>query len=432
MTEPESNTNSFVKQIRRMPLGVKILLLIFFCLTIGFGAYVIFSLKSESDALLKQHQQRSQLFSETLISGIRNIMLSGRAPYVRAFITEAREEFNRVGEIHLFNNKAEEIFPPRDPHIAIPIEDKTLKKTLNKKEYTNNLYPLKNESSCQACHADGAELRGTIKLDFTQDTDWEKALVEVVNSAFQAIMLSGKGEFADTLLLEIDNLLGVNLAQVYDQDVSFVYFGDDHIEVDENILDDILNRFHKSSDYSSQQKQGGYYFSPMPNLGACTVCHSPDSNLRGVLAMGMQADKIKKEQVVYSTIIGFKNLMRLQKASYAGAYIDAIRELPFVEKFQIFDNGVVTDEGFRELWVPNPDYDSIIMDSTVLLLIHKNNKSSITEKYQTEYKEKIDDMYHLTQMAPILNDKKCQACHAPREKILPYMHPKKISGKFVL
>ncbi|SVC96783.1 uncharacterized protein METZ01_LOCUS349637, partial [marine metagenome] len=263
------------------------------------------------------------------------------------------------------------------------------------------------------------ELRGTIKLDFTQDADWEKALVEVVNSAFQAIMLSGKGEFADTLLLEIDNLLGVNLAQVYDQDVSFVYFGDDHIEVDENILDDILNRFHKSSDYSSQQKQGGYYFSPMPNLGACTVCHSPDSNLRGVLAMGMQADKIKKEQVVYSTIIGFKNLMRLQKASYAGAYIDAIRELPFVEKFQIFDNGVVTDGGFRELWVPNPDYDSITMDSTALLLIHKNNKSSTIEKYQAEYKEKIDEMYHLTQMAPILNDKKCQACHNPPGKDSP-------------
>ena len=59
-------------------------------------------------------------------------MLSGRAPYVRAFITEAREEFDRIGEIHLFNNKAEEIFPPRDPHIAIPIEDETLKKYLNK------------------------------------------------------------------------------------------------------------------------------------------------------------------------------------------------------------------------------------------------------------------------------------------------------------
>ena len=52
-----------------MPLGVKILLLIFFCLTSGFGGYVIYSLKSETQALLKQHRQRSHLFSETMISG---------------------------------------------------------------------------------------------------------------------------------------------------------------------------------------------------------------------------------------------------------------------------------------------------------------------------------------------------------------------------
>ena len=98
MNEPKDNQHSFLQRIRRTPLGVKIFLLIFFCLTFGFGGYVIYALNSETDALLKQHRQRSHLFSETLISGIRNIMLSGRAPYVRAFVTEARDEFNKVGE----------------------------------------------------------------------------------------------------------------------------------------------------------------------------------------------------------------------------------------------------------------------------------------------------------------------------------------------
>ena len=125
MTEPRINQHSILQRISRIPLGIKILLLIFFCLSIGFGGYVIYSLNSETKALLKQHRQRAYLFSETLISGIRNIMLSGRAPYVRAFITEARENFDEVGEIHLFNNKAEEIFPPKNPHISIPIEDET-------------------------------------------------------------------------------------------------------------------------------------------------------------------------------------------------------------------------------------------------------------------------------------------------------------------
>ena len=153
MTEPKANTNSFLQRIRRTPLGVKILLLILFCLTLGFGGDVIYSLNSETDALLKQHRQRSHLFSETLISGIRNIMLSGRAPYVRAFIMEAREEFDEVGEIHLFNNKAEEIYPPKNPHISIPIKDEYIIKSLNQKTYSDNIHPLKNEQSCQACHA---------------------------------------------------------------------------------------------------------------------------------------------------------------------------------------------------------------------------------------------------------------------------------------
>ena len=127
--------------------------------------------------------------------------------------------------------------------------------------------------------------------------------------------------------------------------------------------------------------------------------------------MGMQTDRVKREQVVHSTMIGFKNLMRLQKASYAGAYIDAIRELPFVENLQIFDNGEIIDEGFQELWVPNPDYNSIIMDSSAALLVDMNNNSSITDIFKEEYIEQINDMDYFTQMTPILNDEKCQACH---------------------
>ena len=93
--------------------------------------------------------------------------------------------------------------------------------------------------------------------------------------------------------------------------------------------------------------------------------------------MEMQADKVQREQVIHSAIIGFKNLMRLQKASYAGAYIDEVRRLPFVNNFQIFDNGNISEVGFRELWVPNPNYDSITMDSTAANLVYTNNQTSI-------------------------------------------------------
>ena len=79
----------------------------------------------------------------------------------------------------------------------------------------------------------------------------------------------------------------------------------------------------------------------------------------------------------------------------------------------------MTDDGFRELWVPNPNYNSITMDSSAADLIAANNGASATKITQDEYNEIINDMDHLTQMAPILNDEKCQACHHPPTKDSP-------------
>ena len=404
---------TLIQRLQRVRLEIKILFLIVVCLMLGFGSYVIYSLNSESKALMHQHQVRSHLFGKTLISGIRNIMLSGRAPYVRAFIEEAREEFNNVGEFHLYNNKAEEIFPARKSHISIPLQEIDIKNAIKKKQFSNTLYPLNNEASCKSCHADEYEIRGAVKLDFTQDADWENALVQVVHNAFQAIMLSGKGEFADTLLMEVNQLLGVNLLQVYDNDGIYIAFGEDDREVNEEILEDVVDTIYKKNYHSKLVRSGSYYFSPLLNLQSCHVCHSPDSKFRGILAMELQGEKVQREQVIHSAIIGFKNLMRLQKASYAGAYIDEIRNLPFVENFQVFDNGQISDVGYRELWIPNPDYDSTFLDSTVADLIHLNNQDTTIDIQKLEYTENIIKVDHLTQAIPIINDEKCQACHRP-------------------
>ena len=424
----EKQKGSIIQQLRRTPLEIKILILIVICLTLGFGTYVVYSLNSESKALMHQHRMRSHLFGETLISGIRNIMLSGRAPYVRAFVEEAREEFDKVGEFHLFNNKAEEIFPAKDPHISIPIKNPKLKELLEHNRFSDNLYPIKNEASCKVCHADEIENRGAVQLDFTQNADWEKALIQVVQGAFQAIMLSGKGEYADTLLMDINQLMGVNLVQVYDEDGIYVAFGDDNVEVDEDTLEDVADIFHDKLELDSTVKKNNYHFAPFLNMESCHACHGPDSKLRGILAMKMQADNVQREHVINSVIIGFKNLMRLQRASYAGVYIDEIRNLSFVQNFQIFDNGHVSDSGFHELWVPNPDYSSIISDTSAANLIAQNNLRS-PEEDQLEYIEQIADIDHLTQMVPIINDEKCQACHEPPDEDTPLYESQKDKWK---
>ncbi|MDP6936872.1 MAG: adenylate/guanylate cyclase domain-containing protein [Candidatus Marinimicrobia bacterium] len=427
--EMKNSPTSVLQRFRRTPLEFKILFLIVFCLTVGFGSYVVYSLQSESKALMHQHRLRSHLFGETLISGIRNIMLSGRAPYVRAFVEEAREEFNKVGEFHLFNNQAEEIFPAKDPHISIPVKNPQLNEQLKQNRFSDDLLPIKNEASCKACHADGYEYRGAVKLEFSDGANWESALVQVVHNAFQAIMLSGKGEYADTLLMEINELPGVNLLQVYDNDATYVAFGDDDEEVNEEILEDVADTYYENTGYKTPLKKDRYHFTPFANLESCHVCHSPDSDLRGILAIEMQAEKVQRDQVIRSTIIGFNNLMRLQKASYAGAYIDEVRLLPFVKNFQVFDNGQVSDSGFQELWVPNPDYDLITMDSTAEKLVQMNNQTATTEIQKLEYTENLRQTDYLTQVAPIINDEKCQACHQPPEQGSPLYESQKDKWK---
>ena len=134
---------------------------------------------------------------------------------------------------------------------------------------------------------------------------------------------------------------------------------------DEDILEEILDEFYTNNDFWSPRSKDKFHFSPLPNMESCHICHGPDSKLRGILAMDIQAENIQKEQVIQSAIIGFKNLMRLKSASYAGAYIDAIRELSFIKNFQIFDNGEMVKAGYRELWVPNPDYENIVLDTVV-------------------------------------------------------------------
>jgi len=71
-------------------LELKILLLIIVVLIIGFGTYVVLSINRESEVLLEQQKEKVRLFSETVMVGIRNVMLSGKAPYAAELVSDAR------------------------------------------------------------------------------------------------------------------------------------------------------------------------------------------------------------------------------------------------------------------------------------------------------------------------------------------------------
>ena len=57
----EKEQGTLIQRLRQIRLEIKILFLIIVCLTLGFGTYVIYSLNSESKALMHQHRVRSHL-----------------------------------------------------------------------------------------------------------------------------------------------------------------------------------------------------------------------------------------------------------------------------------------------------------------------------------------------------------------------------------
>ena len=52
------------------------------------------------------------------------------------------DEFDVVGEFHIFNNKAEEIFPPQTHHISLPVQNSGIKEALIDKQFSNKKYYL--------------------------------------------------------------------------------------------------------------------------------------------------------------------------------------------------------------------------------------------------------------------------------------------------
>ena len=140
----------------RSKLEYKILVIIVIALLCGLGLSVVISIKRESDNLAEQYRVRSLLFGDTLMAGFRNVMLSGRAGYVKQLINDARLEFQEFGQLILFNNEGQEIFEERGPFLTQRVEEPRVAAVFeshyNETFGRTRISPLLNEKRCQVCH----------------------------------------------------------------------------------------------------------------------------------------------------------------------------------------------------------------------------------------------------------------------------------------
>ncbi|MFA6456913.1 MAG: adenylate/guanylate cyclase domain-containing protein [Bacteroidota bacterium] len=412
-------------------LELKILLLIIIVLIVGFGTYVIISINRESAVLLEQQREKARLFSETVMVGIRNVMLSGKAPYAAELVNDARENL-KFGTLRVYDNKAKEVFPDEGRGIISGAGDEQVRKAIAtemevmfaKKDTSGEQFiriePLKNDHECQQCHSGNHAVRGVTQLALNpnlmtvhalemQSNNFAKTQTEVTEiisntlaASFRNIMLAGQGELMDTLVKRSSQLPFIDKIKVYDR------FGAVHFGEEENLLpeDSILRTIaNEVPTIFSEKKKTLTRLIPFRNEERCQVCHGSKSQWRGVMEVSLKVSMLKMKpselehqltEMLQSTVgVGFRSIMLVGKGSYARAFINDVRKISAVKDLRVFDRNA--NERFVNS--QKKDYGLDFVRSALM-------KDTLIEAMQM-----IDGEQYLVRYSTLKNEKRCQVCH---------------------
>ncbi|MFA6540795.1 MAG: adenylate/guanylate cyclase domain-containing protein, partial [Bacteroidota bacterium] len=413
-------------------LEIKILLLLIVVLIIGFGTYVIISINRESSILLEQQREKAKLFSETVMVGIRNVMLSGKAPFAAELVNDARENL-KFGTLRVYNNKAKEVFPDEGRGIITGAGDEFVKRSIashldivfSKKDSTAQhivrIEPLLNEKECQQCHSGNHAVRGVTRLELNPQLliahshsmsiqDEESArryVIELISNtlaiSFRNIMLAGQGELMDTLVYRASRLPFIEKVRVFDR-FGAVHFGD---EDDDSGEDSIMSALENEEPivFPEQRDKILTRLIPLRNEERCQVCHGSKSQWRGVMEvkfrvtqLRMDPDELEKQltEMLQSVIgVGFRSIMLVGKGSYARAFINEVRGIQAVKDLRVYDN----DANERFVNVLNKDYGAEYV------------RASLQNDTTIEAMQWINGEEFLVRYSTLKNEKRCQVCH---------------------
>lgn len=413
-------------------LELKILLLIILVLVAGFGTYVIISIKKESNVLLEQQREKARLFSETVMVGIRNVMLSGKAPYAAELVSDARENL-QFGTLRVYNNKAKEVFPDEGRGIISGAGDEQVRAAIKAEaevmfvhrdtlgDQFVRIEPLLNERECQLCHSGNHAVRGVTRLtlnpvlltahaqegpsDNFQNTQQE--IVEIISNtlaaSFQNIMLAGEGALMDTLVTRTARLPFIERIKIYDR-FGAVHFGDEeHFAPEDSVMQAINDKLPII--YAEKNRTVLTRLIPFRNEERCQVCHGSKSQWRGVMQVSLKIDQLKMKpaelerqltEMLQATIgVGFRSIMLVGKGSYARAFINDVRKIDAVKDLRVFDKNA------NERFVNNQSVD-LGLDYV---------RSALMKDTVIEAKQMIDGEEYLVRYSTLRNEKRCQICH---------------------
>jgi class 3 adenylate cyclase len=419
-------------------LEIKILLLLILVLIVGFGSYVIFSINRESNVLLEQQREKSRLYGETVMVGIRNVMLSGKAPYAAELVKDARENL-QSGTLRVYDNKTNEVFPDEGKGIIAGAGDINIRKAIDSqlevmftthdsigKEFVR-VEPLLNDRECQQCHSGNHTVRGVTRLSLNPDlmaahkkdmrsnstSNTQIEIAEIISNtlaaSFKNIMLAGQGELMDTLVYRASRLPFIKKVKVYDR------FGAPHFGGEDNAteIDSIIIAIQNESPVVRWEKRRSVVtrLIPFRNEDRCQVCHGSKSQWRGVMEvsldlsrMNMKPTEIEQQltEMLQSVIgVGFRSIMLVGKGSYARMFINDVRKIDAVKDLRVFDQQA------------NERFVNIQQDqSSVVFVREALEKDSVIEAMQW-----INGEQYFVRYAALKNEKRCQVCHGDDHEI---------------
>ncbi|MBE0429090.1 MAG: response regulator [Thermoleophilia bacterium] len=173
-------------------LEAKILGVIAAVLVVGFAVFAIIDIRQESEALLAQKEESTDILSSSVVNSIENIMLTGKGATAVRSIDNLRN-VRQVDRIRVYSNEGIEAFggnggnqPSEQVRDALRTGDGSRRvEERNGTRYMVQVKPLPNDAACQQCHGPGP-IQGVVLVSTSME-DVQQTIND--KKAFMALAL---------------------------------------------------------------------------------------------------------------------------------------------------------------------------------------------------------------------------------------------------
>ncbi len=379
-----------------MKLSTKLLLLTSIVSLVGFGGLSWLMLSRNTRELVKAEQGRSNAVAESVVTGIQNVMLTGKGILAEEFVQDIRKG-GHVADLRVYDQEGIEVYVPREKRVGALSHAAADAVESGREQRDGNLLlrPLANDESCQTCHSEPAKHRGALSVELSEGAS-RSLLSDVVKVALTHVMLSGEASEVDGYLVRLAESAEVERAFVLDPEAK-PSFG-----AGKEIAPAITDGAKAVIATGKAQTVGDVMLTVVPNAAACHVCHGDDHTVRGVIgvevAKGTGAESSSTSLVETASTLVEKSLIQLmlsERGNQLDGYLTELRSLPAFAAVNLFD------EKGREIYPPAPKVSrgAPAKDDRVF------------EALRSGVAQGAEDGDWFTAIVPLPNDVRCQACH---------------------